>query len=99
KIILETIPVFLRLIEPIHMPDPLQIIRAFGAHQIGNMPVRRDVARRTFSGPAIPLAVPAEPVSIRLSPPLDQNRRAKFFRVARPYPTTVIEFSSNDFFE
>src|SRR4030095_6814012 len=71
KIILETIPIFLRLIEPIHMPNPLQIIGAFGAHQVDNMPVSRDVACWAFSGAAIPFPVPAEPISVWLSPPLD----------------------------
>src|SRR4030095_2873936 len=74
KIILETVPVRLRLIEPVDVPDPLQIIGALGAHQINDMPVRCDVACRTFSGAAVPLAVPAEPVSVRLGAPLYQNR-------------------------
>src|SRR6266496_5854117 len=49
KIILETIPIFLRLIEPVDVPNPLQIIRTLGAHQIDNMSVSRDVACWTFS--------------------------------------------------
>ena len=81
------------------MPDPLQIIGPLGTHQIDNMPVRCDVTRWTFSGAAVPLAVPAEPVSVWLGPPLDQNRRAKFFAVARPRAKIVIEFASYDFLE
>src|SRR4030095_14989201 len=84
KITFETVPVGLRLIEPVDVPDPLQIIGALGAHQINDTPVRCDVACRTFSGAAVPLAVPAEPVSVRLSPPFYQNRFAKFFGITRP---------------
>src|SRR5206468_6730988 len=74
KIILETIPIFLRLIEPVDVPNPLQIIRPLGTHQVDNMPVCCDVPCWAFSGAAVPLAVPAEPLSVGLRPPLDQNR-------------------------
>src|SRR5256886_16588407 len=63
------------------------------------MPVRCDVAYWTFSGATVPLAVPAEPVSDRLGPPLDQNRRAKIFRVASPCAKIGAELASNDLLE
>src|SRR6266699_2969609 len=71
KIILELVPLFLRFLEPVHVPDPLQIICALGAHQIDNMPVSRDVARRTFLCATVPFTVPAKPVSVWFGPPLN----------------------------
>src|SRR4029453_12880763 len=63
KIILETIPVFLGLIEPVDMPNPSQVACALGAHHVNYMPVSGDVAWRPFSCAAVPFAIPAEPVS------------------------------------
>src|SRR6266567_4836336 len=71
KIILKPVPFSLGLIEPVNMPDPLQIIRAFSAHEIDNVAVSRDVPGWSFLCAAVPLPIPAKPVSIRLRAPLD----------------------------
>ena len=81
------------------MPDPLQIIRAFGAHEIDNMPVSRDVPRWSFLCPTVPFPIPAEPVSIRLCAPLNQNGRPEILRLARPGAKIDIEISSDNFAE
>src|SRR5437773_1025008 len=99
KVILETVPIFLRLIEPVDVPNPLQVIGTLSAHQIDDMPVGYDVTCGTFSGAAVPLAIPAKPVSVRLGPPFDQNRRAEIFGVACPCSKILIEFASSDFLE
>src|SRR6266571_5566653 len=96
KIILKPVPFSLRLIEPVHMPDPLQIIRALSAHEIDNVPVGRDVPRWSILCPTVPFPIPAKPVSIRFRPPLDQNRRAESFGVARPGAKIDIEISSDN---
>src|SRR5438552_7930607 len=71
KIILEPVPAFLRLIEPVDVPDPLQIIRAFRAHKIDYVSISTDVTRRTLDCATIPFPVPAEPIPVWFSPPLD----------------------------
>src|SRR5207248_9267762 len=71
KIILEAVPFLLGLIEPVNVPDPLEIICALDTHQIDDMPVSRNVARWAFLRSPIPIAVPAKPVSVRLRSPLD----------------------------
>ena len=97
KVILEGIPFSLWLIQPIHMPDPQQIVRAFIAHQIDNVPVSRDVACRPFLLAAIPFTIPAEPVSVWLRAPLDQDRRSKTLCVARPGAKIDIVIRGNNF--
>ena len=97
KIILEAIPLFLWLIEPAHVPDPLQIIGVLGAHQIDNMPVGRDVARWSFACPSVPFAVPAKPVSVRLRPPFDQNGRREALSILRPGSKIDVEGPCNYF--
>src|SRR5256885_14775851 len=77
KIIFERIPFSFRLIEPVYMPDPGQIIGAFRAHKIDNVAVSRDVTLRSLAGAPIPFTVPTKPFSVRLRSPLDQNRRAE----------------------
>src|SRR5436190_12570763 len=79
------------------MPDPQQIVRAFIAHQIDNVPVSRDVACRPFLLAAIPFTIPAEPVPIWLRAPLDQNRRSKTLCVGRPGAKIDIEIPGNNF--
>src|SRR5450631_1131232 len=79
------------------MPNPLQIIRAFRAHDIDNVPVSGDVTPWPRFRTAIPFAVPAEPISVRLSPPLDQNGRTEFLCVMRPSTKIDVEFAGNDF--
>ena len=74
KIILERVPFRLRLVVPIDVPHPSQVICAFGPHKIDNVAIGRDVTRGSFARAAVPLAVPTEPISVRLGPPLDQNR-------------------------
>src|SRR6266566_3985593 len=64
KIIFKPVPFLLRLIEPVHMPDPLQMFRAFGAHEIYNMPIGCDVLRWSFLCPTVPFPIPAKPVPI-----------------------------------
>ena len=96
KIILEPVPFSLRLVEPIGMPDPLQIIRALGTHKIDNMPVSRNVAGWSFLCPAVPLPIPAKPVSIRLRAPFDQNGRSEILRILRPSAKIDIEISSDN---
>src|ERR1700731_3119678 len=84
KIILESIPFRFRLVVPIDVPDPLQIVRAFRAHEIDNVLVNRDVTLWSFLCAAIPFSVPTKPIAVRLGPPLHQNRRSKCFCVPRP---------------
>src|SRR5438128_1941572 len=95
KIVLEAVPRFLRLIEPIYVPDPLQIIGTFPAHKIDNVPVSCDIPRRTCLGAPVPFSIPAKPVSVRLRPPLDQNGGAKILRIARPGAKISIEIASD----
>src|SRR5260370_19177711 len=71
KIIFERIPFCFRVVVPIHMPDPGQIVRAFRTHQIDNVPVSRDVTLRSFDCAAIPFSVPTKPGPVRFGPPLD----------------------------
>src|SRR6266404_2271712 len=80
EIIFERVPFPLWLIEPVYVPDPLQIVRAFRAYQIDNVPICRDVAPWARAGAAIPFAVPAKPFPIRFGPPLYQNGRSEALR-------------------
>src|ERR1700730_7108283 len=86
KIILERVPFLFRLIEPVDVPNPGEIIGALPAHKIDNVPVGGDVALRAFTCATLPFSVPTEPLSVALRPPPDHNRRAKVFRCSRPRP-------------
>src|SRR6266487_1775402 len=97
EIIFETVPFSLRLIEPVHVPDPLQVVGPFRAHEIDNMAIRRDVASRAFSGTTVPFAVPTKPFPVWFHSPFDQNRRAKIFRIPGPDAKIEIELASDDF--
>src|SRR5438876_3895276 len=99
KIIFEPVPAFFRLIEPVDVPDPLQIIRAFRAHKVDYVPISSDVTRRALDCATIPFSVPAEPIPVWFSPPLDQNGRAEVLRVMRPGAKVDIEVAGNDFLQ
>src|ERR1700730_1134445 len=79
KIIFERIPFRFRLVVPIDVPDPLQILRAFRPHKIDYVPISSDVTRGTLDCATIPFPVPAEPIPVWFSPPLDQNGGAELF--------------------
>src|SRR6266446_8212478 len=70
EIIFERVPFSFWLIKPVHMPDPGQIVRAFRAHKIDDVPVSRDVTLRTFARAAIPFVVPTKPIPVRFGSPL-----------------------------
>src|ERR1700730_15298579 len=58
KIILERVPFSFRLVPPVHLPDPGQIIRTLTSHEIDNVTVGRDVTLWSFDCTAVPFAVP-----------------------------------------
>src|SRR6266404_2218987 len=97
KIIFESIPFRFRLVVPIDVPDPLQIVRAFRAHKIDNVPMGGDVTCWSILCATIPLAVPGKPIPVWFSPPLDQNGRAEILRLMRPGAKIDIEVTGNDF--
>src|ERR1700676_3496032 len=86
KIIFERIPFRFRLVVPIDVPDPLQILRAFRAHKIDNVSVGSDVTCWSVPCATIPLAVPGKPISVRFGSPLDQNGGAELFGFGCPRP-------------
>src|SRR5205814_7730215 len=79
-----------------HMPEPLQIIGPFSAHQIDNVAISGDVALRTLTRAAVPFSIPAKPIPIRFGPPLDQNGRLEILRRARPGAKIDIELAADD---
>src|SRR6266403_4853121 len=99
KIIFEGIPFCFRVVVPIHMPDPGQIVRAFRTHEIDNVPVSGDVTLRSLARAAVPFSVPTEPIAIRFRPPFNQNRRSEPLGVTRPRAKIDIELTGNDFLE
>jgi len=96
EIIFERVPSSFRLIEPVHVPDPLQIVSALGSHEIDDMAIGFDVTSRPFLGPTIPFSVPGKPIAVWFRAPFDQDGRAEMFRVARPGPKIDIELTGDD---
>src|SRR6266513_246102 len=74
KIIFEGVPLLLRLIQPVHVPDPLQVVRAFRPHQINDATVCGNIFRWSNLDATVPFAIPTKPFSVRLRSPLDQDR-------------------------
>src|SRR5438876_3337019 len=70
KIVFKRVPFLLRLIEPVHVPDPLQVVGTFIAHQVNDAAVRGNVFARSDLSAPIPGPIPAKPFPIRLGPPL-----------------------------
>ena len=95
-IILEPVPFRFRFVEPVHVPDPLQVVRSLRAHEIHDVAVGVDVTLRTALRAAVPFPIPGKPISIRLRAPFDQNRRAESLRVARPRFQIVVKFSGEN---
>ena len=95
-IILEPVPFRFGLIEPVHVPNPLQIIGALPAHQVHDMAVRRHVSRRSVLRAAVPFSVPGKPFSVRLGSPFHQDRRRELLGVACPRFQVVVEFPCKD---
>ncbi len=78
------------------MPDPLQIARALGAHEVDNVAIRGHVAGRTFRRAAVPPSVPGKPFTVRFHPPFDQDRRAELGGVPGPGLQIVVERAGYD---
>src|SRR3954469_7972362 len=96
KIILERIPFSLRLIEPVHVPDPLQVQRALFPHQVDDVAVCLNEPGRARLWSTVPFAVPTKPFAVRLGAPLDQDRGIESFRVLCPRPQIRIEVTRDD---
>ena len=72
KIGFERIPFLLRLIEPVHVPDPLHVVGTFVPHQVNDMMIGGNILRRPNPGSAIPATVPTEPLPVWFRPPFYQ---------------------------
>src|SRR3954449_5237572 len=90
KIILEPIPVSVRVVVPIDVPDPLQVASALRPHQVNNMPIRCDKERRAGAVP-VPFPVPGKPLAVRLQTPIDQDRTPEITRVSPPISQIRVE--------
>src|SRR5690242_8441029 len=72
KVIFEGVPFLLRLIEPIHVPDPLHVLGTFVPYQVNDVAIGGNVLRRPNPGSAVPIAIPTEPLPVWFRPPLHQ---------------------------
>src|SRR5438270_11502916 len=72
KIGFERIPFLLRLIEPVHVPDPLHVVGTFVAYQVNDVAVSGNILRRPSPGSAIAGAVSTETLPVCSRPRFHQ---------------------------
>src|SRR5438477_8842248 len=99
KIGFERIPFLLRLIEPVHVPDPLQVVGTFVAYQVNDVAVSGNILRRPSPGSAIPGAVPTEPLPVWFRPPFHQQRCSEISRATCPTTEIGIKFARDNFIQ
>src|SRR2546423_4436530 len=74
KILFECVPFLLRLIEPVHVPDPLHVVRTFVADQVNDVAVRVDILCRSQPGFPVPGAVRTDTPPLLFRPPIHHEQ-------------------------
>src|SRR6476661_7668023 len=92
---LEPIPMCLGIVVPVHVPDPLQVGGTRRPHEINDVPISRNVARRS-GVMAVPFSIPGKPTAVRLQTPVDQDRTAKGAGRLRPAAEIFVEAAGTD---